>query len=323
MKNYGVPSEEHARLEALQLLQLLDTPAEERFDRITRIAKRMFGVPTVLITLVDSDRLWFKSIQGLDVHEAPRSQSLCACAITEELPLIVPNTLMDERFADTPLVTSYPNIRFYAGCALHSPNNHRIGTLCLIDTEPREIIDDDVELLQELASLVEQEFKATALSTIDELTNISNRRGFLQLAQQALSHCRREQQNACLLYFDLDGFKEINDNLGHSFGDKVLKAFAQILSQSFRTSDVFARLGGDEFVVLLTNTTTQEMDSVIARLKHNVDEYNVQHDHAINYSCGSTTFAGEDSIEALLHKADQEMYIHKANKRESSNKLET
>ncbi|MEO2268123.1 sensor domain-containing diguanylate cyclase [Pseudoalteromonas sp. YIC-656] len=316
MKNCSLHSDEQARLEALQLLQLLDTPAEERFDRITRIAKRMFGVPTVLITLVDSDRLWFKSIQGLDVHEAPRSQSLCACAITEELPLIVPNTLTDERFANTPLVTNYPNIRFYAGCALHAPSNHRIGTLCLIDTEPREIIDEDIEILQELASLVEQEFKATALSTIDELTNISNRRGFLQLAQQALSHCRREKQNACLLYFDLDDFKQINDNLGHSFGDKVLKAFAQILSQSFRTSDVFARLGGDEFVVLLTNTTPQEMDTVIARLKRNVDDYNLQHDHSIKYSCGSTTYAGEESIEALLHKADQEMYSHKASKHE-------
>ncbi|MFY8273464.1 diguanylate cyclase [Pseudoalteromonas sp. SSDWG2] len=318
MSGHNLSYDEKARLEALQLLQLLDTPAEERFDRITRIAKRMFGVPTVLITLVDADRLWFKSIQGLDVKEAPRSESLCACAITEDAPLVVANTLQDERFAHTPLVTNYPNIRFYAGCALRAPSNHKIGTLCLIDSQPREICDEDTAMLQELASLVEQEFKATTLSTIDELTNISNRRGFMQLAQQALAHCEREQQTACLLFFDLDGFKQINDTLGHAVGDEVLIAFAQIMSRSFRTSDVFARLGGDEFVVLLTNTTESELHYVLDRLQQAVDAYNSNHDHKLAYSWGSTMTDQAHSLDTLLLCADKKMYSQKAQKSNDS-----
>ena len=110
-----LPPDEAMRLAALRSLNILDTPAEERFDRITRLAQRLFDVPIALVSLVDTNRQWFKSCQGLDASETPRSISFCGHAILEDGPLIIEDATKDQRFADNPLVTGPPDIRFYTG----------------------------------------------------------------------------------------------------------------------------------------------------------------------------------------------------------------
>ena len=179
---------EPARLVALRALHLLDTAPEERFDRLTRLAKRLFNVPIALVSLVDADRQWFKSCVGLPqgMTETPRDVSFCAHAILDDDILSIPDTFADPRFSDNPLVTGEPKIRFYAGCPLSVTNGSKIGTLCLIDTVPREFDDDERALLRDLASMAEQEIAAVRLATLDELTLISNRRGFDALAQHAV-----------------------------------------------------------------------------------------------------------------------------------------
>lgn len=161
MREPDFPCNETERLAALRALEILDTPPEERFDRITRIARHLFGVPITLVSLVDKERQWFKSRQGLDATETPRNISFCGHAILDQDIFQISNALEDPRFADNPLVTSPPDIRFYAGAPLSTLDGHRIGTLCLIDSQPRTLDPAEKQLLRDLADLVQAEFSRT------------------------------------------------------------------------------------------------------------------------------------------------------------------
>jgi phosphoribosyl 1,2-cyclic phosphodiesterase/CheY-like chemotaxis protein len=152
-----MPINEGARLAALKKLEILDTDPEERFDRIARIASESFDVPIALVSLVDHDRQWFKSCVGLSTKETPRDMAFCAHAILENQLLIVPDAFLDPRFADNPLVSGEPHVRFYAGCPLKLPDGNLIGTLCLIDPRPRQLDDRKINLLKDLGKLVEIE----------------------------------------------------------------------------------------------------------------------------------------------------------------------
>lgn len=154
-----MPPDELQRLEALRSLCVLDTPPEERFDRITRLACHLFDVPIAVISLVDHARQWFKSRQGLDVCETPRSVSFCGHAILDPDVFVVPDARQDPRFADNPLVTGEPFVRFYAGQPLASPGGARVGTLCIIDRRPRRMPAADMERLRDLGAWVERELE--------------------------------------------------------------------------------------------------------------------------------------------------------------------
>jgi PAS domain S-box-containing protein len=152
----ALPRDEDARLAALHSLGILDTPAEERFDRITRVASALFDVPIALVSLVDANRQWFKSCVGLDIPETPRAVSFCAHAILGEGTLVIPDTLQDARFADNPFVTGDPLVRFYAGRPLRA-DGQALGTLCLIDQRPRTLDERQLGLLDDLGAWAEQE----------------------------------------------------------------------------------------------------------------------------------------------------------------------
>ena len=184
------PANEAERLKAVQSLGVLDTPPEERFDRLTRVAKRALGVPIALVSLIDSDRQWFKSCQGLTATETHRDISFCGHAIHEEGVFIVEDASRDERFHDNPLVTGEPLIRFYAGCPLSAPDGSKVGTLCVIDTESRRFDEADTAILIDLAHMIERELAAVSMAINDELTGLANRCGFEALAHSALQQCR-------------------------------------------------------------------------------------------------------------------------------------
>ncbi|MBP3997002.1 GGDEF domain-containing protein [Pseudomonas koreensis] len=311
----GKPANEAVRVQVLQDLKLLDSAPEERFDRLTRLAKRLFNVPIALVTLVDKDRQWFKSCVGLGVTETPRDVSFCAHAILQDELLLVPDAREDERFHDNPLVIGDPNIRFYAGYPLTVPNGNKMGTLCLIDTRPRDLDEEERALLRDLAGMAEQELMAVQMASMDELTLLSNRRGFKMLAQHALDACARLERPATLLFFDLNDFKQINDLYGHAEGDSALKTFADVLRIAFRESDVVGRLGGDEFVALLTGSSHVETTAIMARLKEILEERNatLHRGYAIRFSVGQIEYNPQrhDSVDKLLADADAAMYEHK------------
>ncbi|MGB8337942.1 MAG: sensor domain-containing diguanylate cyclase [Burkholderiales bacterium] len=318
MEKPRLPSDELARIETLRALNILDTPSEERFDRLTRLAKRMFGVPISLVSLVDTERQWFKSAQGLDAGETPREVSFCGHAILDDKIFLVPDAHIDPRFADNPLVVNDPSVRFYAGCPLKVLNGSRLGTLCIIDNIPRNMSGEDMQLLRDLADMVEQELAAIQLATLDELTGISNRRGFQAFARTSLHMCARLGVPASLLFFDLDKFKQINDKFGHKEGDHALKSFAELLRSELRDSDVIGRLGGDEFVALLGNTPAAKADDFLVRLRSAVAKNNLSANRGydIGYSFGAIdcNLKASWSIEDMLAQADRAMYLSKRQK---------
>lgn len=159
MKAAPLPKNEAERLAALYELKILDTPPDERFDRITRLTSAIFDVPIALVSLVDRDRQWFKSACGLDAKGTSRDTSFCAHAILQEDALVIPDALRDVRFEDNPNVTGEPNVRFYAGYPLSTIEGHKIGTLCLIDRRPREFTVREHELLRDLALLTQSEIQ--------------------------------------------------------------------------------------------------------------------------------------------------------------------
>lgn len=313
------PQDESLRLETLRALDVLDTASEERFDRLTRMARRMFGVPIVLVSLVDADRQWFKSCYGLTVRETPRDISFCGHAILDDAVFVVEDAASDPHFADNPLVIGEPFIRFYAGCPLRALNGHKLGTLCLIDRQPRSLDDEDIAILKDLAAMVERELAAVQLATNDELTGIPNRRGFMTLAHYGLRFCDRENVPASLVYLDLDDFKAINDTHGHAAGDRVLAFFAERLKHTFRDSDLIARLGGDEFVVLLINSTLELAEESVARLTASLDGQarDARQPHAVRFSYGVVAFDSErhTSADDLLAAGDALMYDIKRSRR--------
>jgi GAF domain-containing protein len=153
----ALPADEDDRLAAVYRLGLLDTEPEERFDVHARIAAAAFDAPIALVTLVDRDRQWYKAHYGFDFSESSRDIGFCTHAILEETPLVVPDALQDDRFADNPAVVGDPHVRFYAGVPLHSPDGARVGAFCIVDHKPRTLSAAQVRMLQDIARLVEEE----------------------------------------------------------------------------------------------------------------------------------------------------------------------
>lgn len=320
MTSTTTPVNEASRLTTLRALDILDSPAEERFDRLTRMATRLFGVPIALISLVDKDRLWFKSRQGLQDGQMRRSQSFCDRAILGLEVMVVADALLDKRFSQSPQVLEGPEVRFYAGCPLIAANGSRLGTLCLMAGQPREMSESDLALLRDLAQLVQRELALAQITTIDELTGLPNRGGFLAVARHTLGLCvRRMERPASLLYFDLDQFKPNNESLGDAEGDKALKIFATLLTKTFRDCDVLGRIAGDQFVVLATDCGRIQTERAVERLQRNLDKAKRkdQLEYAIQFSVGVVAFEPirHRSIEALVADGEALMLESKRQKR--------
>ena len=306
---------EDARLSALDSYDILDTPAEEAFDRITRIARGVFGTPMSTVTFVDGHRQWFKSRQGVVVHETCKADSFCDLAIRQDDVLVVPDALTDPRFAETGLVAGPPHIRFYAGAQLRSPEGHGLGALCVIDTKPREFSSGEAAILRDLADVVMRELESQMLTSTDSLAGALSRRGFRNEAQRAIALALRHKHTASCILFDIDHFKAVNDTYGHAVGDHVLVHCAQACRERLRTSDIFGRIGGEEFAVLLPHTGAAEAMKVAETLRGTIAEQTVATAEvrlSITASFGVATLERSVAdIDELLRRADVALYIAK------------
>lgn len=248
-------TDEGGRQAALNRYEVLDTPGEAAFDRITQLVKTVLNVPIATVTLVDADRQWFKSCVGMDITETAREISFCTHTIQQREPLHIPDAEADARFAESPLVTGKPFIRAYLGVPLSTPDGYNVGSLCAIDTAARAFTPEQIAVLKSFASLVMDELELRRIAHTDHLTGAVSRRNFYMELEKALHRYKHGGANAALLMIDIDWFKQVNDTHGHPVGDLVLKAAAERLKSRLRQNDLLGRLGGEEFGLLL-----QEID---------------------------------------------------------------
>ncbi len=181
---------------------------------------------------------------------------------------------MDPRLADNPMVLENPNLRFYAGQPIAAPGGEPLGTLCVFDDRVRDVTNFDAVVLGELAAMVEAEIASLSLAIGDDLTGLSNRRGFEMLGERLIAAARRLELPVSTIYADLDNMKPINDTFGHDAGDRALIETAEVLAGSMRASDLIARLGGDEFCAVLIGAAATAAPSLIARVQETVASRN-------------------------------------------------
>jgi diguanylate cyclase (GGDEF)-like protein len=314
------PPDEERRLAALHALSLLDTEPKERFDRITRLAQRVFGTQMANFTLVDSDRQWFKSRVGAEGTEDPLDTGFCPHAIlAAPATTVIADARLDERFHDNPLVIGDPNIRFYAGHPVSGPGGEVLGTLCVVDDKPRPIDDFDSEALAEFAAMVEAEVASFSLAIGDELTGLANRRGFEMLGERLVAAAWRLELPVSAVYADLDNMKPINDTYGHESGDQAIREVAEVLSATLRASDLVARLGGDEFCALLIGAAAEAAPTLISRVEATLAARNAGTDRpwGLSLSLGvAESPAGEEkALWDIVAAADAAMFAAKREKK--------
>lgn len=242
--------DEAARLAALRRYDVLDTPPEESFEKITSLVRTVFDVPFAAVTLVDQTRMWFKSNQGMEgVTGSPRDISFCTHTIQAREPMVIPDARLDSRFCGGPAVQG--GVASYAGVPLSTPDGYNVGALCVFDIKPREFAPAQIDLLKSFGALVVDELELRLIAQRDHLTGALTRRSFLAKAEKEIVRRDRDGSSSALVMFDIDNFKSINDRFGHPLGDQVLKEVARRCGCAMRPNDVLGRVGGEEFALLL------------------------------------------------------------------------
>lgn len=260
-------TDEEGRLTALRRYNILDTPPEAPFDKLTELVRIVLGVPYSAVSLIDTNRQWFKSIAGLDVCETGRDISFCSHAIQQRHPMIVPDATLDMRFARNPLVVGEPHIRSYLGIPLETPDGYNLGALCALDIKPRTFSNNEVTILTSFAQLVMNEFELRQIAMIDALTSAMTRRAWLDAAEKEFTLNRRHGSDVSIIVFDIDHFKQINDVFGHPAGDLVLRTLMQRCMSAVREGDMIGRMGGEEFAILLPSTPIKGAMILAERLR--------------------------------------------------------
>jgi diguanylate cyclase (GGDEF)-like protein len=328
----SMPPEEAERIIDLLDARILETPIQEGFERITRLAKTLFNVPIVAISLVEERRQWFKSIQGLNVCETSRDVSFCGHAILQDDLFLVPDTLLDPRFSDNPLVTGDPHIRFYAGYPIRSPRGFKYGTICLIDHMPREFTLDDLKPLKDIANLIETEImkqnscraqeiliqdldQARLASMIDPLTRLWNRVGMENILHNQMNVFTQTRKPFGIALLDIDHFKSINDTFGHGVGDAALRCVSKSLVGMVRDKDALSRWGGEEFLLLINDATKSQAHTIAERIRAKFEQNRIMLDEIrsvnITLTVGLATCSRNsptNQLENLIQQADEALY---------------
>ncbi|MGO4999354.1 sensor domain-containing diguanylate cyclase [Oceanisphaera sp. W20_SRM_FM3] len=338
---------EELRLAALADYDILDTPPDVAFDDIAKIAAFICDVPSVVINFIDRDRQWFKSVLGLNVRETPLDISICKHVILQQGLFVVPDTKLDPRFVNNPLVTGEPNVRFYAGAVLKNDDGYPLGTLCVLDDHPRDISEKQrfalstlanqvmtqlellrhhkkqVVLIQDLqtahAELKTAHAELLQLASTDPLSGLLNRRAFEPYLDRELALIKRSEAQATLVMIDFDHFKRINDDFGHDIGDEVIQRFAQLFRRIFRQSDVISRWGGEEFMVLMPMTSKADALQTVERLHQSLKNapivYVDQQPVFITISVGICSLTPDRESHESLRIVDKLLYMAKENGR--------
>lgn len=336
-----------ARLRAVCDTGLLDTPPEESFDRLTRLAARLLEVPATFVSLVDAGRDFYMSTVGFGEPLASARQlqgrTFCHYALLSPGPLLLDDVCALPGFADVPTVQTL-GVRAYAGVPLVTPEGLVLGSFCAVDIQPRSWTARDVEVLTELAHATMREItlrqaltrlseanrllseemlkvgvlneRLSELAHTDALTGLFNRRAY---DQHLAREWRRVQRNGAflsVLLIDADHFKAVNDQHGHAVGDQVLQVLAGLLQDGAREIDVAARIGGEEFAVLLADTDAASAVRVAERIRRQIAQAEAMPVAGVTVSIGVATLRAGEPPEGLQHRADQALYMAKSQGRD-------
>ncbi|HEY5141168.1 MAG TPA: sensor domain-containing diguanylate cyclase [Methylococcales bacterium] len=344
VENDIIPNNERERINALLRYQILDTPPEGAFDRITALLSQLLDMPIAIASLVDTDRIWFKSHHGVDVSEITREPGLCSSAILSNSFYILSDARFDPRSSTNPLVTGKFGLRFYAAVPLKTHDNYNLGALCCIDFKPRTLTKKQIGIMESLAQVIMDQMELRlAARRVDELhqnlldlhealriqaahdslTNIWNRSAIMELLNQTLERSRREQLPLSVMILDIDFFKRVNDTYGHLVGDEVLIAVAQRLQQVFRNSDFIGRLGGEEFLCVMYPCDIEEAKRIAERCRQAVCAMPILIGEDIQTALEITISGGffstdnylDVAAQVIIKKADDALYISKQNGR--------
>ncbi len=342
------------RQSALESYGLLDSVPESAYDDLVRLAATLCGTHGAAIALIDRDRVWFKARHGVDAAELPRSHSICNQLIGQVRPdelLLIGDVAQDPRFAALGLsLQGGQALRFYAGAALMSPDGHPLGTLCVLDTQPRALSPAQADGLAALARqiqhlfelrryaieqrrlLSEREAFAQQLESAqadlqrrhdllqhsashDALTGLLNRSALAQLQDSPDAMQRLGRAAYTLMVIDVDHFKQVNDRHGHLLGDRALRAVADAVAASIREDDIAVRYGGEEFLVVLPGTRLATASEIGERIRQRVARSSLP--FALTVSIGvAGGEPGRDAPEQVFDRADQALYRAKASGRD-------
>ena len=325
-----------ARLQAVRDTGLLDTPPEESFDRLTRLATMLLEVPATFVSLVDAERDFYKSAVGFDEPLASerelKGRTFCHVALLSPRPLLLDDVLALPGLAAVPTVRTL-GVRAYAGVPLVTPDGQILGSFCAVDMQPRQWTERDVAVLTELAHATLREItlrqalvrlaeemhnvgvlneRLSELAHTDALTALYNRRAYDQALAREWRRVQRNGAALSVLLIDADHFKSINDQHGHAVGDRVLQALAALIQRSAREIDVAARIGGEEFAVLLSDTGATSALNVAERIRSQIAQSDTMPVTGVTVSIGVATLAAEESAASLQHRADQALYMAKS-----------
>lgn len=278
-----IPDNDAQRLAALRGNFCAYAPREERFDRITRTAKRLLDVPIAIISIVEQDEQWFRSVQGLEVDHTPRDVSFCGHVVAINRPLCIPDTWADPDFRDNPLVTGAPGIRSYLGWPLEIVPGVAVGSLCVIDTMPRRFGNEECEALSDLAGMAQAELRVTAMSdlqsklvmrltalqrkgALDPLTGCWNIRGFRDLLAIGVEDARSHGTDLAICSMRIDDFDALAGAAGVTNPDALTQMLAQVLRQRLPHKGALARLGATYFCALVPASSAIALEDELAKL---------------------------------------------------------
>jgi diguanylate cyclase (GGDEF)-like protein len=310
---------ERLRVDALQQTGILDTLPEPQFDRLVRLAARALDIPIAKITYIDSDRQWFKAIHGIDLSELPRNESFCTVTIAHAGTLVVPDATLDSRFHTLLPVRQEPRVRFYAGAPLYTPEGHPIGTFCVLDVQPREFDREETEVLEAFAAMAMNELRLRqaignlrSLALHDALTGLPNRTQYRERLAHACGQADQSGHAVVLGLLDLDGFKAINDTLGHAAGDQLLQLVSDRLTHVTMGRVLVARIGGDEFALLFTDAPPfADVERTMTRVRDAFSRPFLlgSEEVSVRWSVGLSVYPDDSrDPEELLNQADSAMY---------------
>jgi len=325
-----------SRRDALARYDILDSASETQFDDLVTLAARIVGTQAAAISLIDDHRQWFKARCGIEPSETPLSVSFCAHAIESDDLFVIRDASSDCRFADNPLVTGPPHVRFYAGMRILAGDGTPIAALCVIDQTPRpdgltaieettlRTLAGQVEALLELRRLLlEREAQVIAQSRLsdrlryvaehDDLTGLPRRDLFQRRLIAAMHDAAQNGTRTAMLFVDVDHFKSVNDRYGHLSGDDILRQVAHTIQKSIRGSDACFRYGGEEFLICVTNSNPGLARAVAERIRMAISDTVRLPDRAkpVTASFGIAHYNNESDWPELVARADKALFAAK------------